>query len=198
MPTLAPEDNTVGALPAQTFHPFPRLPPELRQEIWKLAVPLTMNGPSVCTLRKVVIFWEDLEKLTVDENSSLKLVCREARQAVIQGPPQRRVYDPLIDFLYFESDRLFFIFTSKASADDLARVKRVALALPVVKPSLRNSLGLFQLTGLEELSVVYPKETGKIEHFLRRGDSRDGSTDAQEAYGERDVEICDPVEFQIL
>ncbi|RSL54127.1 hypothetical protein CEP53_007526 [Fusarium sp. AF-6] len=162
MPTLTPEDDTVGALPAQTFYPFPRLPLELRQEIWKLAVPLTMNEPSVCRLGEVMIFWGDIEKLTVNGNSSLKLVCREARQAAIQGPPLRRVYDPLIDFLYFEDEMLFFHFTSKASVDDLARVKRVALSFPVLQSGLRKFLGLYQLTGLEELSIVYPKATGKI------------------------------------
>ncbi|RSL68916.1 hypothetical protein CEP54_002508 [Fusarium duplospermum] len=165
MPTPAPEDSTVGATPAQTFHPFPRLPFELRQEIWKHALPLTPEKPGVCLFTETITLWADIGKLTVEEyNSSLKLVCHEARQTAIKNLPVRRFYDPLTDILYFEND-LFFPFTSRASTEALNRIKRIALGISVTEFGFSMSLGLFQLKGLEELSIVYPKSTGRADFF---------------------------------
>lgn len=162
MPTPTPPKD---ALPTPTFHPFPRLPLELRQEIWKFALPLTSEEPGVCVLSEGMTLKEGISRLTVKEyHSSLEAVCREAREAALENLPVRRDYNPLIDILYIGRD-CFYDFCSRARVDDWSLVKHIALALPVAETGLNMPFALFGLPGLERLSVVYPKSTGTVDLF---------------------------------
>lgn len=165
MLTPMPKDNTVGVLHAQTFHLFPRLPLELRQEIWKLALPLTSEKPGVCILSEGMAFLEGISSLTVKEHhSSLKAVCQEARKTALETLPVRRDYNPLIDIIYIDHYS-FSAFCSRATIDDWSLVRHIALSLPLAVMGFNISLALFGLPGLEELSVVYPKSTGTVDLF---------------------------------
>ncbi|EEU39223.1 uncharacterized protein NECHADRAFT_81998 [Fusarium vanettenii 77-13-4] len=165
MSTPTPKDNPIEALPTQIFHPFPRLPLELRQQIWKLALPLTSEKPGVCILSGYLEFQADISNLTVNEyHSLLKAVSQEARQTALENLPVKRDYNPLIDILYIGRD-CFFAFCSRATIDDWSRVRHIALSLPVAEMGLNMPFALFGLPGLEELSVVYPKSTGTVDLF---------------------------------
>ncbi|KAI8668435.1 hypothetical protein NCS55_00869300 [Fusarium keratoplasticum] len=165
MSTPTPKDHTVRALPTQTFHPFPRLPLELRQEIWKLALPMTAEKPGVCVLSEGMTSRGGISRLTVKQHqSSLKAVCQEARKTALENLPVRRDYNPLIDILYIGRD-CFFPFCSRATIDDWSRVRHIALALPVAEMGLNMPFALFGLPALESLSVAYPKSTGTVDLF---------------------------------
>lgn len=164
MSTPVPKDNTVGVLPAQTFHPFPRLPLELRQKIWKLALPLTSETPGVCILPGMA-FLEGISDLTVKEyHSSLKAVCQEARKTALETLPVRRDFNPLIDIIYIDNFS-FSAFSTRAPIDEWSLVRHIALSLPLAAMSFNITMALFGLPALEELSVVYPKSTGSVDVF---------------------------------
>ncbi|KAJ4310789.1 hypothetical protein N0V84_010797 [Fusarium piperis] len=165
MSTPTPKDKTARALPTQTFHPFLRLPLELRREIWKFALPLTCERPGVCVLSEGMTLREGISRLTVKEyHSSLKAVSQEARETALENLPVRRDYNPQIDILYIGRD-CFYAFCFRSLIDDWSLVKRIALALPVAETGLNMPFALVELPGLEELSVVYPKSTGTVDLF---------------------------------
>ncbi|KAM0424919.1 hypothetical protein ACHAPT_009975 [Fusarium lateritium] len=148
---------------AQIFHPFPRLPLELRQAIWKLALPCTAESSGVCVLSEGMTLREGISRLTVKEHhSTLKAVCQEARKTALENLPVRRDYNPHIDILYIGSD-CFYAFCSRSMIDDWSFVRHIALALPVAEMGLNMPFALLGLPGLEALSVVYPKATGTVD-----------------------------------
>lgn len=145
-----------------SFMSFSHLPLELRRQIWELS--LSLNGPvsSACVLPKD--FDPHANQLTVrNPYSALMGTNKEARQVALELMPLERIYNPDTDILYVGPDA-FYHFCDICREDDWPSVIRhLALALPVADKGLWLPIAMERLDRLQNISVVYPKATGKVD-----------------------------------
>jgi len=142
------------------FKSFPRLPPELRWQIWQHAASSPPKRPGVCIAPK------DLnQSLTVLETGSLGmlLASKEARKIALKFCVTRK-YDPITDILYTHQPRLWRCIHGDNKPP--AWVKDVRhLALPLTYLKLRRfRLMTADFKSMERISVVYPNSS-KEDHF---------------------------------
>ncbi|KAH8880763.1 hypothetical protein GQ53DRAFT_832941 [Thozetella sp. PMI_491] len=161
------------------FQPFPRLPAELRREIWSFAASSPTSVSSVC------IFTSDMasrkKPMIVHEptNAVLLETTREAHH-VASETSTTRAYNPDRDVLYI-SKEMFQRFTTSASAQRgpswVPRIRHLALAIAGSDQGLWLPIALRQMDSLESISIVYPAVSGTVDCFADVGiPSRKGAS----------------------
>lgn len=165
--------------PSNTFPAFPRLPAEIRHEIWRAASAHAGPSPGVC----IVEPWYQNKPFVVHQrhNVSLLLTCTEAHAiAKASPPPAPRPYDPAADILYLR-DRGAFLgleFAAKGSHSGpapyflpyVAEIRHLAIGrftmnqLDHRSDAARTVRVLRKLATLEAFSIVYP-HAGDVEHW---------------------------------
>lgn len=145
-----------------SFTPFSHLPLELRRQIWELSLSFNGQVSGVCVLPKD--FDPHADQLTVrNPYSALMATNKEARQVALELMPLERNYNPDTDTLYVGPDA-FYRFCDMCREDDWPSViRRLALALPVADRGLWLPIAMERLDRLQNISVVYPKATGKVD-----------------------------------
>ncbi|KAK4118508.1 hypothetical protein N657DRAFT_651207 [Parathielavia appendiculata] len=177
-PSRIPRRNRVKAIYTKfesrkaSFKPFPRLPPELRQEIWRIAAssPATFSRQGVCILSQP----SDISRLVVHEprNRSLLATSTEARYVALTTPHPRRQYDPEIDILYIPRHSLNAFRTAlfrpaPSPADYWPYHKIRHLALPsteIYRVLAAGSDFLLRLFSLQTLTIVFPAPSGTVDY----------------------------------
>ncbi|KAF4471969.1 hypothetical protein FALBO_1115 [Fusarium albosuccineum] len=158
-----PLSDAKDAATAVGFMSFPRLPLELRRQIWRLARLCdsdTHQGVSIlsCTPEGKAA------PLTVYNSCSSVLgACREARQTALETIPLTRKYNPEADILYVDHDT-FYKFCDFCREDDWpAEIRHLALSLPVSERGLWLPIALTHMPKMEAISIVFPKATGEVD-----------------------------------
>ncbi|KAK7757437.1 hypothetical protein SLS62_000452 [Diatrype stigma] len=144
------------------FHPFPRLPPEIRQEIWLQAQLDANEDARVCIYRHER--FQALEAPLVyphSFSSALQSANREARHVALSHRPSPRPFDPSRDTLYVQRCQFgpFAVaYTYQhGPCSWVGKIRHLALALGVA-----DRRGAFRLLtkgykpALETISFVFP------------------------------------------
>ncbi|KAK4032865.1 hypothetical protein C8A01DRAFT_40692 [Parachaetomium inaequale] len=151
-----------------SFKPFPRLPPELRQQIWSIAAssPPTPPTPRVCIFSKT----SNPPRLVVHEprNWALLATNTEARHVALMAPIPTRDYNPEIDILYIPRRSLNSFRTAlfqPLTPEWVRKTRRLALPSTEVCRVLANPDFVTRLFSLDTLSIVYPAGSGTVDYF---------------------------------
>lgn len=148
---------------ATRFELFPQLPPEIRREIWRLAIPPTKG---VCILPPHYAAASNEEFTVRNPYSPLTRTCTEAREICLENSPLTRDFHPETDILYV-SGASFDNFCRICHEPWPARLRHIAIALPLSGERTafypyRNPLPLEHLHELDKISIVYPKAVGTV------------------------------------
>lgn len=148
---------------------FSRLPPEIRQHIWRLALPSQIS-PGVCLLGARFTPSKQVERIVHDPYSQLRRVCRESRGITF---PLTRQFNPDMDILYLSVANFRNFCLVCRDKHWPAQVQHIAIELPLadsrVWSGLPNDnsgprLPLEYLNKLKKISIVYPKAIGDVNY----------------------------------
>ncbi len=166
-PQNPPADKAPTSFPA-----FPRLPADMRQEIWRSASATPGTTPGVCILTLAIPLGASQRAqhapLVVHEprNPSLLQTSTEAYDMTVSSPPPGpRPFNPAIDTLYLGPSE-FIYFTdhlTRRDPDDVpwfSEIRHIALSLVVADRGMALPMAIMSLPRLSALSVVYPGAVG--------------------------------------
>jgi len=156
------------------FPQFSRLPPDLRQEIWREASSFPSSAAGVCILRMASpAVWTLAERpprthgpLVVHEPVNINLLATntEAYDIALRSAGGTHEYDPARDILYLDSRTTFEYFVGVICGREpdpwTADVRHLAVALNMADRGLWLPNALTWLASLETLSIVYPAASG--------------------------------------
>lgn len=166
-------------MPPSTFHPFPRLPAELRFEIWRLASTPSPRSEQLLTDRAICILPNGPFTQTLDEgtpagtvhprlvfksgNPGMLSTSHEARGIALKTATTRP-YDPKSDILYvpasrFNSRHIDLCTMARGYHDDtwdwLHEVRHIGFAPPGRRVLYNFGQGIPKLAALQTVSIVY-------------------------------------------
>ena len=156
------EPATAGA----SFESFGQLPPDIRQEIWRVACSLPTSTPGVCFF-SVPQHGPRQEPHLIVHESRNRDVLRTNTEAhdialMLEGPT--RAYNPDVDILYVTDDHAFYNFTQHECALEgpewVTKIRHLAIELSRsnTEPDFRKMLPW--LFSLETLSIVFQGPSG--------------------------------------
>ena len=169
---------TKGKTPAKmaTFQQFPRLPANVRQEIWSIAAasssPPSSSTPGICIFSET---YESMENkptphLVVHEphNRALHETNTEAHDIALMTPGPTREYNPETDILYITRDS-FHHFTGNACGyggpEWVSRICHLAIPFSLSESGSWLPIAMTRLASLRTLSLVFPAAGGTADCF---------------------------------
>lgn len=142
---------------SSTFEPFPRLPLELRREIWYHASAIPGPKPGVCILPRNAKDPHSALMVLERGNLAVLLTSREARHIGLECLVTRG-YDLFTDILYIPPADLFTFFCQLCGNGHpwwIPNVCHVALLLPSKMEHYFLQSGLMYLESLESISIIF-------------------------------------------
>lgn len=143
---------------SSTFEPFPRLPPELRREIWRYASTIPGPKPGVCVLPRDAGDPHSSRMVLESGNAAMLLTSREARHIGLECLVTR-AYDPATDILYIPLADLFMFFCQLCGNGHprwIPDICHVAMPFPPEMECRCLSWALMHLRSLQSVSIVFP------------------------------------------
>lgn len=154
-----------------SFTLFPRLPPEIRQEIWRLAL-LSAMGAGVCLLPSRFTARGRAKLIVRLPREPIRAACSESQTIARRDFPLSRPFDPDTDILYVGASAFENFCSICVDESWPGQVRHLAIALPVADSGHwlpasyaggGSRLPLTHLDQLKVISIVYPKSTGEVD-----------------------------------
>lgn len=150
-----------------SFEPFSRLPPDVRQEVWRAACSQPTFMPGVCHFTETDHAAAREPTLVVHEprNADVLGTNTEAHDMALLSDTPARAYDPARDILYVTHEA-YYCFTGQCHRKGpkwVTKIRHLAIGLRSADQSLYLPIAMQRLASLETLSVVYPGPSGTFD-----------------------------------